>query len=406
MKLKTLILAAILMAAFIAPAFSQEMPAPGTTIDKNNYKKYAHLFPEEFLDVFTTGWGVLQPVKIKVAAQSPVIGVPKSYLTLSAKNKGKLQLDAQGNIPNFHRGVALPFPDLDKSDKDFAAKLMWNYDNRYQMDDEIDNGKGGSWEKRKGQPVRWNQAIGIQIFFVNRLAYDPKPNLENPSNLYKAFVFHYVLPDSIKNTIMLTYRYTDVKKADDTYMYLPSMRRVLRAEAGQRSTPVVGSTQALDDFGIFDGRTPDFNYTLVREQKILTVCDNKAPYTVGKDWQPKGELFFLHDGWELRDTYVIDIKPKDPKYPQSRKRVWIDKESLAPYYGAAYDRAGRIWKTWFVPTKVYSLPNGEKFVMQDGQFGIDIQFGMATNFPMDIKLNGNKLAYEDATPASLLKRAR
>ena len=406
MKLKTLILAAILMVAFIAPAFSQEMPAPGTVIDKNNYKKYGHLFPEEFLQIFETGWGLLLPVKIKVVAQSPIIGVPKSYQALSAKNKGKFQLDGQGNIANFQRGVALPFPDLDRSDKDFVTKFMWNYDNRYRSDEQRDGGGGGSWEKRKGEPARFNTATSQIVSFTNRLAVDPKPNLENNLSLFSSMVFHYLLPDSIKNTILLTYRYTDVKKNDDTYMYLPSMRRVLRAEAGQRSTPLLGSTQSLDDFGCYDGRTPDFTYTLVKEQKVLTIVDDKSSYTIGKNWQPKGELFFLPDGWEVRDTYVIDIKPKDPKYPQSRKRIWMDKESYNPYYAVAYDRAGKLWKIWFTAQKAYTLPNGERFAMQNGQFGIDIQFGMATNFAMDTTANSLHLTFNDFTPAALLKRAR
>jgi hypothetical protein len=408
MKLRTLItlMAVCIITALVAPAFSQEMPAPGTTIDKNNYKKYAHLFPEDLLPIFDTGWGVMQPIKIKVAPQSTVFGVPKAYLAFSAKNKGKYQLDAQGNIANFNRGVGLPFPDLDKSDKDFATKLMWNYDNRYKYDDDVDSGKGGSWEKRKGQPVRFNTSKGDNTMYVNRLAADPKPNLPNGLGLYSSMVFHYLLPDSIKNTIMLSYRYADVKKGDETYMYLPSMRRVLRAEAGQRSTPLLGSTQALDDFFVFDGRTPDFTYTLVKEQKVLTIVNDKSHWNIAREWNPKGELFFLPEGWETRDTYVIDIKPKDPKYPQSRKRIWMDKESLCMYYGVAYDRAGKIWKMWFTPQKVFSLPNGEKWNILNGQFGIDIQFGLAANFAIDQTVNTNRLTYEDATPASLLKRAR
>ena len=406
MKLKTLILAAILITIFMAPAYAQEMPAPGTIIDKANYKKYAHLFPEEFLAAFETGWGLLQPIKIKVAPQTPVVGHPKAFLALSAKNKGKFQIDAQGNIPGFTRTVGLPFPDLDKSDKDFATKVMWNFDNRYKSDEQKDNGRGGSWEKRKGEAARVSVAESIVGFFTNRIAGDPKPNLHNPIGLYTSMVFHYILPNSVKNTITLAYRYADVKKTDDTYLYLPALRRVLRAESGQRSTPMLGSTQALDDFNCFDGRTPDFTYTLVKEQKILTIADDKSSYTIGSSWKPKGELFFISDGWEMRDTYVIDIRPKDPRYPQSRKRIWIDKESFNPYFSVAYDRAGKLWKLWFTSRKTYSLPNGEKFVMPNSQFGIDTQFGLATNFEFDLEVNNLKLTYNDFTPAALLTRAR
>ena len=144
----------------------------------------------------------------------------------------------------------------------------------------------------------------------------------------------------------------------------------------------------------------------MREQKVLAVGNDHTPANVGFAWQPKGELWYTNEGWEVKDTYVVDIKPKDPKYPQSRKRVWFDKVNYEPYFAVAYDRAGKVWKVWTMPTKTFTLPNGEKWSYEYGEFGIDVQFGMATNFTMDRKTNGNGLTYSDATPASLLKRAR
>ena len=409
MKLRTLIalMAVCIITAFVAPAFSQEMPAPGTVIDKNNFKKYAHLFPEEFAPAFLDGFGgVTQPVKVKVSSPSPTVGQPKSYLALSAKNKGKYALDAQGDIANFKRGVGLPFPDLDKNDKDFINKLMWNYDNRYKTDDNEDDGIAGSWEKRRGEPVRYNNGRTQQIFYANRLGADPKPNLPNPIGLFTSLVLQYYRPESVRNTIMLSYRYTDLKKPDDTYLYLPSMRRVLRAEAGQRSTPILGGLQALDDFDGFDGRTSDFTFTFVRDQKVLANVNDKATPNIGRDWQPKGELWWKSEGWEPRDAYVIDIRPKDAKYPQGRKRIFLDKDSLSVLYSIAYDRAGKLWKVWNASRMVYSLPNGEKFSYMSGFFGVDLQFGMAGNFGLYPAINTGKITYNDATPASLLKRAR
>ena len=51
LKFWTVMVTALLISGFfvVTLSFGQEMPAPGTTIDKTNYKKYAHLFPEEFL---------------------------------------------------------------------------------------------------------------------------------------------------------------------------------------------------------------------------------------------------------------------------------------------------------------------------------------------------------------------
>ena len=406
MKLKTLILAAILMVAFIAPAFSQEMPAPGTVIDKNNFKKYAHLFPEEFAPAFMDGFGgIVQPIHANVVASTP-LAMSKLYYDYSAKNKGKFGLDAQGNITGGWTYDGLPFPDLKPGDKDFATKYMWNYAGRYLWDDEHDKGGGGSFEKRKGEPLRWNTAESYWIYYKNRQMCSAKPNLENPSGLFYSLVFHYILPDSVKNTITLAYRYADMKKTDETYLYLPSMRRVLRAEAGQRSTPMLGSTNALDDFmGGFDGRTNDFTYTFIKEQKVLQVMDQKLTRQQARAWK-KEEIPFGYDNYEIRTAYVIDVKPKDPRYPQSKKRLWIDKEIGQLLYAAAWDRAGKLWKVWSEAYKKYPFVGAEKLAIFEGTFGVDIQFGMASWFSTENEINTCKFSYNDSTPAALLKRAR
>ena len=188
-------------------------------------------------------------------------------------------------------------------------------------------------------------------------------------------------------------------------MYLPSMRRVLRVEAGQRSTPIQGSVAAVDDFSGFFGRVPEFTYTFVKEQKILAIMDSRFTGPVARNWK-KGELPFPYEGYQVRDAYVVDIRPKDPKYPQSRKRVYIDKESLWIPYAVAWDRAGKLWKVWFNYLKTQTTPSGEKYIAMDGQFGVDIQFGIANSYAADLHFNNNKYAYEDFLPSALFKLGR
>lgn len=405
LKFWTLLMVILAIGSFLGASlsFGQEMPATGATIDKSNYKKYAHLFPEEFLQAFEDGWGLIPPIHVNVVGSKP-IPVPKEWIALSEKNKGKYGLDAKGNLTGGYNREGLPFPDLQKNDKDFATKLMWNFDCRYILDEELDHARGASFEKRRGEDLRWNNAYLITLYFKGRLAVSPKPDLPNPLGLYKAGMVHFLNPDSIKNTITLTYRYVDPNKPDDTYLYLPSMRRVLRAEAGQRSTPLLGNIAALDDLRGFDGRIPEFTYTVVREQKVLAITENTF-LPKPSAWKKK-DLPFPYDNYEIRDTYVIDIKPKDPKYPQSKKRIWLDKENGGNiYYSVAWDRAGKLWKVWMLPFKRHAML-GDKFPTVGGAFGVDVQFGMATYYSADITVNDQKYTYSDFSPASLLKRGR
>ena len=138
---------------------------------------------------------------------------------------------------------------------------------------------------------------------------------------------------------------------------------------------------------------------------MLAVADSKMALQVAKNWT-KSELPVDRDNYELRDVYVIDIKPKDAKYPQSRKRIYLDKETLWVTYSIAYDRAGKVWKIWLLDTKSYPMGSGQQFAYINGFIGVDVQFGMATQYVPDIAANVDNFTYADVSPQALLKRAR
>ncbi len=390
------------------PAFGQDLPAPGTTINKSNIQQYKDLFPPEFVQAFTDGFGGLtKPLEISTIATQPRHQL-KAYVEYSQKNKGKYKLDEEGYPSPDYTRDGQPFPDLNRDDPQFVTKLMWNFDARYEYDESWSDKRGPSFVQRKGEKVQWQTQYAIDLRFKNRMDLDPKPFLDNPSGLYKAFLFQYLSPVSLKNTMTLTYRYADPKKGDSTFLYLPSMRRVIRAEAGQRSTPIVSSISALDDFGGFDGFTADFTYKLVKEQKVLAVADNVLTMdSLGGDPSKVEDMPIPTKNWEVRDVYVIDITSKNPKYPQSIKRIYMDKDTMEIYYAVAWDRAGKLWKIFFMDYKPYHLKNIDDVAEAlAGNFGVDLQFGMTAAWIAVYHVDDANFTYDDVSPASLLKRGR
>lgn len=398
--------AALLLLA--ASGFAQELPAPGTTIDKNNIEKYKEFFPPEFISAFTDGFGgLIKPLHISVSATQPR-HMLKAFFEYSEKNKGKYQLDKEGYPGPGYMRDGFPFPDLKRDDPQFVTKFMWNFDVRYEYDDSYSEVDGPGFVQRRGEKVQWQTQHGYDLRFQNRMDLDPKPFMENPAGIYKAFLFQYLSPESLKNTMTLTFRYADPKKGDDTWLYLPSMRRVIRAEAGQRSTPIVSSISALDDFGGFDGRTADFEYKLVKEQKVLAVADNKLNMaSLGGDPAKVTDLPIPTENYEIRDVYVIDITSKNSKYPQSLKRLYVDKDTMTAYYAVAFDRAGKLWKIFFMDYKPYQLQNIKDTTQAlAGNFGVDLQFGMTAAWVADFTVDKKHFTYDDVSPASLIKRGR
>ena len=132
-------------------------------------EKYKHLFPEDFLPIFTDGWGVVDPITIEV-------GEPKGLTLLKTmhesdlKNRGKYQLNADGyvNAPS-ETIVGQPFYGVDPSDQNFALKCMWNYHFRYTCDDN-DEVYFIQFTKRRGETrIGVDKNLGHNSYFTGRV---------------------------------------------------------------------------------------------------------------------------------------------------------------------------------------------------------------------------------------------
>jgi hypothetical protein len=392
---------------FVSISFSQEMPKPGQVIDKSNYKQYAHVFPEEILPGFENGFGGFwKPFVIKVVESKPA-SQPKAFLALSEKNRGKYTIDKDGFIAGGYDYIGLPFPGVTPDDKDFGAKFMYNHNYRYYWGDDA-VGASRDAEKRKGESVTNLEFDEEMVSFVGRLIDPPKPFYKNPGGIQSTQLLAYTYPSSYRGQVLLTYKYLDQKKSDEVYIYLPTMRRVIRGDASQRSTPIQGTTQAWDDFNGFDGKVQEFTYQFLGQKKVLGCLTSPFTTAVSKKLQAEGggTLPYSSENWEVRDTYVIEIKAKDPKYPQKTKVVYIDKDTLMILYAFAWDRAEKLWKAWYVNYSANELPNGDKVYTIKGALGIDVQIGYATFFTMDTKSNGNGLKYVDVMPSNMYKKSR
>ena len=228
MKTITVALCLLICICFAGTSSAQDsLPQPGQTIDKNNIENYKNLFPDFWLDAFYTGYdGFFTPLSITIKAteSNPM---PREFLAASEMNKGNYKLDAEGYITggDYKDIVGYPFPDLDKSDPQFPIKLMWNYDYKYTMDDM--RGRFINYEKRKGSSMSISKVDNWLISFQGRLYDDPKPLYDTPQKYRSANLIRNLYPPVQRNFLTLLIRYIDQKEPDTTYLYLPSMRRVL-----------------------------------------------------------------------------------------------------------------------------------------------------------------------------------
>ena len=390
------------------PVAAADVPAPGTVINKSNIDQYKEFFPEFWIDAFKTGYGFIAPLSITIE-ETRSNPFPEEVMRASEANKGKYSVDEDGYIVGgpSEEISGFPFPDIKPEDPGFVTKLMWNFDYRYQFDDQ--RGNFMNLEKRLGSNCSVSQVDSFQISFQGRMFDDPKPLYKTAQNYRSANFIRNTAPPVQRNFITLLIRYIDQKAADTTYLYLPSMRRVLRGEAGERSTPIMSSTQAPDDFASgFAGRIPEFTYELVADTQVIGQAIGTWSYTSMKDIGTPELIPVEPAGWQVRDVYVVDVTSKSAKYPQSKKRIWLDKETMINLYACAWDRAGKLWKIWQTPHM--AIPNqskaGSTIPYFPGMLGIDLQLGYGVQMFSDWQQNGQGVTDNDISISAIRKIGR
>jgi hypothetical protein len=120
---------------------------------------------------------------------------------------------------------------------------MWNYEYRpypgtddfVEYDFPAETGAVG-----RGKPMEVERYYWIgesrRMYYNARLYVDPKPALENPEGIrFKEVLGPLIAPFDLKGIGALEYRYIDRAKQDDTWLYVPSLRRVRRLSTAQRS---------------------------------------------------------------------------------------------------------------------------------------------------------------------------
>ena len=133
----------------------------------------------------------------------------------------------------------------------------------------------------------------------------PKPVLlPNTEGVRAKPSLHPILePFDLKGVGLTGIRYLDPDRQDDTWLYLPTLRRVRRLSSAQRSDALFGQDTDVDSYGGYAGQIPWFTWKFLGDKKILgTFHAEKFPV----EYCPGGGDFVYCDNWEKRDVWVVE----------------------------------------------------------------------------------------------------
>ncbi len=324
-------------------ATGEQNPPVGTVIDKANI--------DTFKDFFSPAvqWIVRRGAKINVA---PYRKIELTPLVKEATEKYSAQVELSEDGTHVLNHVAgLPFPTVDPNEKFAATKVMYNFESAIEVDDldlrnfDCDTGVIG----RNGDPVRVERHFLIdhfrRMYFTGRLEVDPIPVLEpNKDEVrLKEALYPLIEPFDLKGVGFTSNRYIDHTRQDDSWLYLPQLRRVRRLSSAQRSDALFGQDTDQDSYAGYAGNVSWMNWKFLGEKKLLASMHSKH---LPVKWSAPSADYMHDDGWEPRDVWVVEGRSKLPQYAFSKRVIFVDKETSLVAYSDMYDQAGELWKVW------------------------------------------------------------
>jgi len=326
----------------IASTFARADVSPGEKYDASNVDKIKNLISPGL--EWCIKWGF--PITITETKQ---VEWPQAHKEATEKYSPQVKLSKDGlTVENYVAGQ--PFPNLDPKDPQFAIKIMWNYEYGFANgidDTDLRNFDADTGAIAQGGPMSVERHFLLdhfrRLFWTGRLYVEPKPTKPNPNGYRVQQGLYPILePFDLKGVGALGQRYTESSKQDDSWLYLPSLRRVRRLSTAQRSDALFGQDTDVDSYYGYAGHIAWMDWKYLGEQDLLSV--QHAQHYPAK-WNDKVDWAF-DEVWEKRRVYVIEGISKLPQYAYSKRVLYIDKENWGIPYSDIYDRSGELWKIW------------------------------------------------------------
>ena len=368
MKLKAYFSAALVCAAvgsWVVPA-SAQFPQPGDVVDQSNMAEAADVLNP------TANWMLNQGMKMKVVEYRKYEW-PRAYSEATEKFAGQVNLSEDGRtLTNYVAGC--PFPNIDVNDPLAGAKAMWNHEYFPDFTDNV----GCPWilelVNYKGEMERFYAShFWRRMKWEGRLHMDPKPIAPfNPQITYTEQWGPLYAPNDLKGAGVLNFRYTPLENPDDSYMYLPELRRVRRISVANRSDAFWGTDIDIDSIWGFNAKPGYWTWRVLAEKETLMSAhsghyQDREVWAAAPDGRSGATAFLWSDTvqWERRPVWVVEGIPTGyNQYAYSKRVIYLDKEYFNTSWSETYDQGGEIWKTWTQLMNISTKPS-DKYIAAD-----------------------------------------
>ena len=325
----------------------------GDVVGFADIEKLKDYLPAQFWD--NREFFFYEGMQLQIGPTQRSYGTSDAYVAATEKHKGEAKIGEDGALVNYTGGRPFPNETIDcKGDPNAGVKIIWNFNKSW-------NGSGGNaaWSY-----TYWDRGEQLPLYYEGtsrtvKLAQNVEPQYaDNNGDIFPnekrlgAFGIDVDAPFDARGILVLTYRYKNadapIKEAknDDTWVYVPDLRRVRRISSAQRTDSVQGTDFTMDDLRSFSGIPPQYEWKCLGEKTVIAPMNTKTlayPYTDTYNFGPYG-FSYASDRWEVRDAWIVRFIPKNEDHPYHHKDIYIDKDTYEPLYSFAYDRKNELWK--------------------------------------------------------------
>ncbi|MBF6567856.1 MAG: DUF1329 domain-containing protein [Candidatus Binataceae bacterium] len=336
---------------------------PGTVINMQNWQQYKQFMPDGMQEMFKgTYFWKFPPDFQMVVGNSHHYPPPKTFQEYTEKYSKDVKIvdlpDGRHTISGYVSG--LPFPNPEEPNKGY--KLLVDNWFAYVPYLQCGNTKTGLQDRFH------NMYMENVIFVYRRLSHigdagmpitDPKAQGMD----YSEYVM-VTAPEQARYTTDLTIYYQDYTRPEDTFLFIPALRRSLRLSTAARCTPFIGTDLTLDDPRVngFNGGIARFDAKYLKDQSVFASI--KQDYMKADDWQNNFyQPAFIQKPslgkFELRDTWVVDVRripSQRAGYCYGKRIMWVDKETMMSLWNDIYDATMKPWKFTVNPVVATAIP--------------------------------------------------
>jgi hypothetical protein len=384
---------------------------PGTSITAENWQQYRQFMPLAMQDFFQGKFFWKMPADIQMnVRETKVYPLPKGYADASERYGSQTRVV---HLPNGHNDVqgyvaGRPFPNPHEPDKGYKilANVWYAYLPHLYVNTPQNMANSCTQD-------RFNNISCTKIIFVYRqVGYNTDPGVpRDEPQAGDVWYSEWLMiedPEQSKYTANLLIFHKNSELPQDSYVFVPALRRPLRLAVSARCAPVAGSDFAQDDYNTkgFNGSLALFGAKYMGTRKILALANDYKNVTgdFPNNWDmPLGWAKPSWGDYELRTTDIIDVRrvPSErPGYCYGSRIMYVDQAYTYGDWVEIYDTNMQLWKVFGGgAAHVVDVPQVGRVVTNSVvSGGWDVQNDHASYFS-SIDKAGHEVSFNQDAPA-------